>query len=82
MLGYKVQTASVETPIPATPFYFGAIQDPGKSGTHGHMNGRVSTRTADAENSEANAFFRAHPDVFLAGLLFETAAAFGNTAPD
>lgn len=82
MPGHKVQTASVETPIPATPLYFGAIRDSGKLGRYGHPNGRVSARTADAGNNEADAYFRAHPDAFLAGMLMETIAAFGNTIPD
>ncbi|MHB8257573.1 MAG: hypothetical protein ACYDHY_14320 [Acidiferrobacterales bacterium] len=80
MTGQKEQIASTDASNSASTVIFGPVPQTATPNACRHENSRSGT--ADAPNSDADAFFRANPDALLEGLLTETLAVFGDPTPD
>ncbi|MHB8347614.1 MAG: hypothetical protein ACYDHM_10620 [Acidiferrobacterales bacterium] len=76
------QTACAQESISVFPAIFGP--HPSSAAPDMHRLPDISAKSGArvVPNGDADAFFRAHPDALLEGLLAETAAAFGDPVSD
>ena len=82
MTRQKEQITSADALNPAFPVIFGPALQPAAPKACRREYSRANTGTADAPDSNADAFLRANPDALLEGLLTATLAAFGGSASD